>query len=347
MGPGIQKATTPNPSPTGIAQSAFVKRTFSGLNEIREELIDKIVDLAPGHPVFRVVFFQGLYEMVIKAEEQGRGQTLKETASNFNNTAATMSLIKGSAVAEALNKKELEAVNKAVKNGKGTPELKTQLGRPAVWVKMKYRNKLMDMQKPDFNGVTAKQQANIAVLMPKLQGNEKAWTSLGEVLAGDFFVGNTDRATFTPARAIPSSKTGKIAPAKTKLANPGNIFFKFDSNGDIDRTVALDNFDPNAASGDLSNADITEWKEQCAPVLKHESLRIQFATGLVAEMIAHAADMGTQIDFYMMEESYLLAGIKSGIRKLKTRLVAEFNHKENSKKIPAGVVERMKYLGWV
>ncbi len=64
-------------------------------------------------------------------------------------------------------------------------------------------------------------------------------------------------------------------------------------------------------------------------------------------MIAHAANMGTQIDFYMMEESYLLAGIKSGIRKLKTRLVAEFNHKENSKKIPAGVVERMKYLGWV
>jgi hypothetical protein len=183
--------------------------------------------------------------------------------------------------------------------------------------------------------------------MPKLQGNERAWKSLGEVMAGDFFIGNTDRATFEAAHVIPTSRTGKIAPARTRLMNAGNIFFKFDTNGDIKKAVALDNFDPNSNATNLSSTDITEWIRQCAPVLNNQAERMQFATGIVAQMITHAADMGTAIDFYMLEETFLASGIESGISKLKTRLVTEFNHKDNKKNIPAGVVARMKYLGWV
>lgn len=348
MQPGMHKSSTPNSSSNGVAQSTLVKRTFSGLNEIKEELIDQIVDLSHGHPVFRVIFFQGLYEMVVKAEEQGKGETIKQSAGRFNATASTMRVIGNAAISEVLSKKEMAALNKAVKHNKGTEELKKQLARPAFWVKMKYKNQLTDLQKPDFDGITDKQRAVVATVMPKLQGNKRAWNSLGEVMAGDFFIGNQDRVAFSASYVNPHSKSGKVTPATSSLVNPGNIFFKFDSNGNIKKALALDNFDANQTeTANLHGTDISEWIRQCAPVLVNQAQRLEFATGIVARMITHAADMGTDIDFYMLEETDLAVGIEQGIAKLKTRLVAEANHKDNKKSIPPGILARMKYLGWV
>lgn len=344
MQPGLQKTATPIADPTGVTQQAFVKRTFSGLNEINDSQIDRIVDLAPGHPVFRIVFFNGMYDMVVKAETVATPGPAKL---RYNATASTMSVISKAAISETISTQEMNELKLANGRGKASAEFGRQLKSPQIWVKMKFRSNLTDLQKPDVDdGFSDAQKTSLRNLMPKLVGNKNAWFTLGEVVIADFFVGNGDRARWSPEV---KKRDGSIVPTAASVGNPGNFFFKLDAQGNVKKAIALDNFDPfGGATGTLHDNDIGQWKSEFGPLLgKNKSLRLDFARNLVGKIVEHAGDAGVVVAFDQGEAGYFAKGMDSGISKLKTRLVAESKNKVNKANIPVGVTARMQFLQWI
>lgn len=355
LGPGIHKIPRPNPSPLGIARTDHVTRTRTGLREIKQSQIEAITNLAgEGHPVFRITFTDQA-QMVLKAENVSGSNAL--TARRFNAVSATMSLVDPSATAEALSASELATIKQA--KDKGTTYFKRCLTAPDtlfVWTKMNMLKRIKDFDVGNPNDDDDK--AEMQLIMQKLKGNVRAWRSLGEVFAGDFFIGNGDRVEFdvkTRKSRFLSKKRGKIKSLSADIVNLGNIFFKFDKNGDIKKSLAIDNFDPNSEHirSVMTDSDdpvnVKEWQRGPGELLKgkNKGARKQFANGMVDAMLERAQRFGSTINFDGIEATELAAGLESGIAKLKSRLVAEMNHKEFSKNVPEGIVKRMKFLRWI
>jgi hypothetical protein len=291
--------------------------------------------LAGTHPVFLFTYAvadaAGAFSLVLKAEtgpDHGRPR--------YDAAAEIVAAISPNSVSESLTEEELVALRAIARGSKATLLLKEWVesarANRAFFVKMKYRQRFTDLQKPGFGGLFEDGQKNeLLDMMGKLERNENFWKSLGEVVCTDFFIGNGDRIMWVGPKG------------EAHIQNSGNIFLKSDRAGVVKKSLHLDFFNTFGGDpGNLTIRDIQEWKEQFAPCLKDEWRAIQFADSVVEAICNHAAGADVYVPLGQVEAKYFLNGFMDAKNKLKGELA-----RRNRNQLPAGVVARAVYLGWL
>jgi hypothetical protein len=309
----------------------------SGLREITLGSVAGVQDLAPQQGVFLLTFEHGVERhLVIKSELKAPGMQGHEAI--YNATAEIMGFIDHGARAEALTQSEVTALKKVFWN-QNSQAFNDVLHRPLVgsfFVKMKCRQQFRDLQRPAFTGFTPGQVAVLASIVTQLKGNVRVWETLGEIVVTDLFIGNADR--IAPAfDAIAETTDGQAT-----LQNAGNIFFKFDKDGNLKKAVALDNFDSVQTASMLNSRILPDqWKQVFAPILRDDPVSMLFSRSVVEQVVRHADDAGLPVDLGQVERAAFNFGFGRGIQKLQA-----YVKMKGRNNLPPGVAARVEFLNW-
>jgi hypothetical protein len=326
---------------TWVDGQASGRRTRS-LREIRADEILAITDIAPHrHPVFRLTLAgnddSGPSMLVLKFE------FARDGGARFAATTEIMQIVDPGAIAEVLSESEERALLQA--QSKGTPYLRECIQVPGfIIVKMKLRKEFEDLQSPDpRNGLTEKQVRIIKAVMPKLVGNERVWRTLGEIVAVDLFLGNSDR--IAPQERDPFDEKEYKGPGKAVLQNAGNIFLKFDESGELKKALALDNYNARGSATSLDEALPPDWLSSYAPILASGGIMSLFTQSVIKKVVRHAAKVGIEVELGEKERTCFFLGMRSGIEKMIAFLVQRTG--QIGQRLQPGLVSRAKYLRWL
>jgi hypothetical protein len=198
-------------------------------------------------------------------------------------------------------------------------------GADYTWVKMKFVDDLVDL------GGILKNQTDASNLLVEMRMYPEILESLGEVVAGDIFIGNEDR--------FSHGGKGNIG----KIVNEGNILFRKTATKGM-RGIGLDWFE---AQGDSSNLNMPPPPDWCGMLLDDRARLNLFAKNAVDginEMFFNKIPDLTQDELLTIQSAGNFSdGLLSGRDKLKKYL----NDRSTSgKAIPSGVLARMQRLRW-
>lgn len=312
-----------------------------GLRAIRADEILKITDIAPHrHPVFLLTFTgkdaSGKDQLVLKFEFARDGGV------RFAATAEIMQLVDPGSIAEVLAESERSALMQA--QSKGTPYLRECLRVPNhIIVKMKFRKDFEDLQPPESRSrLSEKQISIIETVMPQLVGNENVWRTLGEIVAVDLFLGNSDR--IAPKEYDPFETEHK-GPGKAALQNTGNIFLKFDGSGKLKKALALDNYNARGPATSLDEELPPDWVNNYAPILANFGFMTSFSESVIKKVVRHGARVGVEVELGEKERTWFFVGMRHGIEKI-IRFLKQGTG-DIGLKLQPGLVSRAKYLRWL
>lgn len=319
---------------TNWAQGINYENTPGGLQKIKFGQIQAIQDLNPQvQPVFRVTLATpaGPVDLVVK-QEMGSA-THGKPADRYTMTAELMHLVSSVAKAEVLDNNEADALKRSPH---ATAYMKQLFGQPyTFWVKMKFKQGLGDLQSiaSGAAGFSPSQIADLQNLVPKLVNNTAFWMSFGRIVAVDVFVGNRDRISWSPKKS------------RANLQNPGNVFVKFDANGNVKKAIGLDFFEGlNSMAYVETILSMKDWERFCLPPLKDQNHARTLASDVVAEIVAHVAQGGIVANYGTQEEVSFLMGFNAGIQMIKLHCISQL---QSNKPLPGGVRARAGSLGWI
>jgi hypothetical protein len=157
---------------------------------------------------------------------------------------------------------------------------------PGIWMKMS----MQQVQDLDHAVINALEVNSASALDPFITAltNKGGLEKLGEIVAADAFIGNTDRfETFrTETRQMSFPAGGKMYPFQFRaLGNVGNVFIALDEAGNY-TPFPLDFFDPNGPFQRFERLEATEANRGAWPgrVLVTRELRLNYARNIVADL---------------------------------------------------------------
>lgn len=286
-------------------------------------------------PVWLVTLRDGT-RMVVKQEVKAFATAQKSAVFG----AKIMKNIDGETKASALSDPELQVLSRLptfTMGGLGLPAPTTSLSRDylrfcmqnpnGIWIKMAFVENLVGLDK------VLKSDMDSRNLLLDMRIDERILSSLGEVIAGDIFVGNEDRFTHS----------GRNLGA---VVNAGNILFKAQQGT---KGVGLDWFQAQGEFSNLYSAPPPDWAgpllNNAQEITRFSKRAISDLNGLFAEKLddLRTPDLLTEYNAGNLED-----GIIAGRDKLKTYLVTKTRKDATaqSHKVPGGVLIRMQILGW-
>jgi hypothetical protein len=310
------------------------------LRVITADNVATITDLAHHrHPVWLLTFTgpdaSGMTELVLKAEMGIDG------GAHFAAVAELIHLVDARSRAEVLSEPEMSALNQI--GWKGTPFLREKLHQDEiVFVKMNVKHRFGNLQKPDpgtQGNFTSDQIQILGAVLPLLPGNRRLWESLGEIVAVDLFVGNSDRI------APDADPWGLGATGRAVLPNAGNIFLKFNRHGELKKAVALDNYDPRADAAKFDRPLHPDWMLNFAPILRDEQKSAQFAGSVIEQVLDHAHQAGMTARLGEQEAAWFFMGLRNGVAKIRAYLVQRTGMHRQAPH--PSIVARAQFLGWM
>jgi hypothetical protein len=193
-----------------------------------------------------------------------------------------------------------------------------------TWVKMRFVQNLVDLE-----GVV-KNQTNARNLLLDMRMYPEILESLGEVVAGDIFIGNEDR--------FSHGGKGELG----TIVNQGNILFRKTTNGL--RGIGLDWFEAQGTHSNLNKEPPPDWHG----TLLNDEVRLQvFAKnaidGINEVFFNKMPDLAADELLTMQNVDNFCDGLLSGSRKLQKYLS---DRRNSLKVVPSGVVHRMQRLKW-
>lgn len=286
-------------------------------------------------PVFFVIL-RGSGKLVVKAElaeHQGAAKSVKFGAKIMHN-------LDSSTKAETLTSSELQVLGnvtsmKFCSRGQGPQggEMGVEYlnhvrtaGAHYTWLKMLYVDDLVDLK-----GIFKDENAARG-LLASMRMDAEIIESLGEVVAGDIFIGNEDR--------FSHGGKGNVG----KIVNDGNILFT-NKRGMVIKGIGLDWFEAQGDNVNLNTAPGANW----AGLLLNDNAQLELFSKNAVDGIneifhGKLPDLGTDELLTMQNVANFKDGLISGREKLKNYLAGRY---QANKSVPSGVAARMKMLNWL
>jgi len=172
---------------------------------------------------------------------------------------------------------------------------------------------------------------------------------LGEIVAADAIIGNTDR--FTPWGRVPSYKGNYLESsgqfqwniALKCVQNAGNIFVAMDPETGTFRPSGVDYLDPSNSFDKFEPMDADQQARWPAQVLLKKETRLQYAKD-VASDLERLLNPRNRIRLSPALGFHAAAQIEAGMISGAKKIYGKFADKYNSKPMPEGVKQRLVLL---
>lgn len=321
------------------------------LPEILHSNVYGVTTLDAAHFVF-LITFNNDEQVVLKAE---KSITTDQLARAHNVGVRIMGMV--SAVsAETLTPRELMEVDRldvGITTAFFRAEKAVQSGEYR-WVKAAFQKNLRGMKTKEeayvqnegdrFGTFSPEKKVEIAAYMARLSKsltkNKKAWASLGQIIAVDMLLGNTDRVDLSQ-----NADRGRIT-------NWGNCQFR-EANGKIIEAVGLDSFDSlHLTTSNISSGNIDDWIPVCGTFLKDPKKAKVALQGLIEDSAEELkSTLGVNCTWGKAEAAAFYEGYEKGLQTLKKGAAGKaktlMGGKAGGFSIPQGLLARMHWLGWL
>ncbi|MGH8548085.1 MAG: hypothetical protein ACRERU_05700, partial [Methylococcales bacterium] len=276
-------------------------------------------------PIFSIEF-RDVSKLVLKGEFKQPSLPGKLAAQSLKVDSRIMKQVSPEAKIKLISESECTVLLSLLRRhfatgqvGERTQQYLTELlksGRFAFF-KMGYQKDLEDLNCSDTN--------EIRRIFVSFRDEPAVLKKLGEIVAVDFFIGNTDRF----------DKDGRIV-------NYGNVFLL---RKDVRMPVGLDFFAESSESVSLFGGSLATWEGK---ILKDVGWVLTFsekAINCLNEYFSAKLPQLTSKELLGPKAvNTLAAGIAEGSEKIKAYLKRKIGA---NKAVPSGVMERMKILGWL
>lgn len=306
--------------------------------------IKAVTDLDGAHYVFLLTFNTG--EQIVLKAESGVSTTNRAKSHDLGvKIMGAVSAVKAKALTEA-EKLQVSLIDTGISRDFFRAEQVIRGGQ-YNWVKAAFQQGLTGMKGyaqilDQVNGFgvdnpvkKAEAKAHMIKLNKQLKGNTRAWKSLGEVIAADMLIANSDRINLHYGQFV----------------NLGNVQFRRVGNKIVE-AVGLDTFDPAQAgrAGDMFSINTTDWQNEFGKYLKDmdaAKTKLNACMEHGKEDIDSIYGAGT-CTWGKKEGDALFSGYKSGVEKLKSKakLMAPKLMKQGSA-APKGLMLKFNYLAWI
>ncbi len=312
---------------------------------LHKAYIQSILHIAPGRPVFRIVWSDGNAlprSLILKGEMDmtGRGPSKETLASSYGLMREAARGVRSRVLDKSETRWVFEVADTKSADGATKTYLATLQAAPMTWVIMGNKAALLEIE-----DVIKKNDAGTAAAMLAAMHDDENLHRLGAILVVDMFTNNLDRF--------------KVKPGESGIQNMGNVFFVRKGDGTL-RIKGLDPFDYTKSNALLENVvtrskDPTDSGWWSGIMIKKDAQLERVAKAAVESLNEELGGvMRQKFDAKVIRDlslgksqiSTVVDGMKSARQKIKNMCQSSIGRMGDNPQAQAGLRSRMQALGW-